>query len=99
MIANWWAPPPTRKAYVLLSPQGGEIGIDIPANFVLCDICNKTIAIRPVPLLYENYAACPACFERDTAISVEEAAKADGVTLATLSIEEIEQADSAVETA
>ncbi len=81
---TWWTPPPNRPAYILHTEGDGKAvveGLSIPADFVVCDICNRTITIRPVPLLFVSYAACPACFQRETGISVEDAAKNDGIEL------------------
>ncbi len=88
---QWWTPPPHRPAYVLHTENNGHSaleGLSIPADFVICDICNQMITIRPVPLLFEDYAACPACFQRDTGMSVEDAAKNDGIELK--EVEEVE---------
>jgi hypothetical protein len=34
-------------------------------NGPICDICNVDIAIRPVPLIYGNYAVCLDCLARE----------------------------------
>jgi hypothetical protein len=86
---TWWTPPVNRPAYILHT-DGGKIeeGISIPDDFVICDICNATISLRPVPLLYTSYATCPVCFQRDTSISVEEAAILDGIELTEIEVVE-----------
>jgi hypothetical protein len=84
---TWWTPPVNRPAYILHTKDGEtEEGMSIPDNLVICDICNATISLRPVPLLYISYATCPVCFQRDTGISAEEAAILDGIKLAEIEV-------------
>jgi len=83
---QWWTPPKNRTAFVMhMDGHDVHSDIQIPETFVLCDLCNNMILIRPVPLLYDDYAGCPVCFQTHTGISVEDAAQNDGIDLTTLS--------------
>jgi len=83
---HWWTPPKNRTAYVM-HVDGRKIysALQIPSTFVICDLCNRPIAIRPVSLLYGDYAACPTCVQSQMGISVKDAAQKDGIDLTTLS--------------
>ncbi|WP_322794751.1 hypothetical protein [Thermoflexus sp.] len=81
---TWWMPPPERPAWAIA--WEGKIEIGPMISEVICDLCNTEIAIRPVPILWGNVAACPACFKRHTGMSVEKAAAMDGRRIFTIDV-------------
>jgi len=60
----------------------------IPADVVVCDLCNAGIPTRPVPVLWDGYAVCAKCFARFSGLTLEEAARRDGIRLEALELEE-----------
>ena len=63
-----------RPAYRILSPLTGEVleeGQMIAE--VICDFCNREVAIRPVPV-YHGHALCPRCFQEMFGAKVAEVA-------------------------
>jgi len=94
---QWWTPPKNRAAYVM-HVDGYEVRSDfqIPDTFVLCDLCNSMILIRPVPLLYGDYAACPTCFQSQMGLSVEDVAQKDGINLTSPSEDVVATAEEGI---
>ena len=79
---TWWTPPTERTAYVLhTGRESVSSTLQIPAHFVLCDLCNESVTLRPVPIIYANYATCPTFFRNATGISIKDAAILGGITL------------------
>jgi hypothetical protein len=72
--------PADRVASVYPLDGGAGEHLVIPADVVFCDICGVAIAIRPVPVT-GSYALCPTCFQRAYGMTVEEAARKDGIDL------------------
>ena len=47
---------------------------------MICDVCNADVCVTPVPVVGGN-ALCPDCFQEMVCMSVEEAARQDGVAI------------------
>lgn len=77
---EWWQPN-ARPAYLLYTEEGGiEEGPMLGADEVICDLCNGDVSYSPVAV-YAGNALCPECFQKVYHMSLEGAAKRDGVTL------------------
>lgn len=77
---QWWTPR-ERPAYILWTEDGGvENGPLLGADEVICDVCNADVCVTPVPVVGGN-ALCPDCFREMVCMSVEEAARQDGVAI------------------
>jgi hypothetical protein len=61
-VKAWW--PGFRTAWIIVGArEPAEIGPTLGPHEVVCDFCNATIVIRPVPVVNTD-ALCPKCFER-----------------------------------
>jgi hypothetical protein len=61
-VATWWAKP--RSAWGIFTEEHGlESGAILAPDEVVCDDCNGTVIIRPVPVV-GSYALCAECFVR-----------------------------------
>ena len=61
-VTAWWAKP--RSAWGIFTEEDGfESGAILPPDEVVCDDCNGTVIIRPVPVV-GSYALCAECFVR-----------------------------------
>jgi hypothetical protein len=77
---SWWTP--TERMVAVLNERGeAEYSATLSADDVVCDLCNRSITFQPVPLLWESYAVCADCFEGTCGLSLEEAARRDGIAL------------------
>lgn len=77
---EWWQPN-ARPSYLLYTEENGiEEGPMLGADDVICDTCNADVLYTPVAVS-SGYALCPECFEKEYGMTVQEAAKRDGVTL------------------
>ncbi len=58
--------PTERPAFIITDWDGNvlEVGGTLSADEVICDLCNALITIRPVPVVWENYAVCLECLDR-----------------------------------
>lgn len=77
---TWWTP---DDRLFMVYGEDGHIAYaeTIPAEVAICDLCNGDILVRPVPVVWGDYALCPDCFAETTGITLEEAARRDGVQL------------------
>lgn len=82
-IWSWWTP---NERVVAVHNGSGKATYSavIPADVVICDLCNDSILTTPVPVLWDGYAACAKCFASISGISLDEAARQDGIRLQTL---------------
>ncbi len=64
MIILWM--PSDRQAYVITDWDGNVLdeGEMLTADDVICDLCNANIPLRPVPVVWTNYAVCLECLDR-----------------------------------
>jgi hypothetical protein len=77
---SWWTP--TERTMAVLNERGeAEYSATLSADDVVCDLCNHSITFQPVPLLWESYAVCADCFKGTCGLSLEEAARRDGIAL------------------
>ncbi len=77
---EWWQPN-ARPAYLLYTEEGGiEEGPTLGADEVICDYCNTDVLYTPVAVSAGN-ALCPECFQSVYHMTLEEAARRDGITL------------------
>jgi len=61
-----WNPPEERPSYKIYDWDGNllEVGDTLSADEVICDLCNADVVVRPVPVVWENYAVCLECLDR-----------------------------------
>jgi hypothetical protein len=83
---RWWTPPPRRRGWRLAfeNPDGTFSFVEGPTltdREVYCDLCGDWIPFRPVPLLLGSDALCSRCMRNVTGVSLDEAARMDGVAL------------------
>ncbi len=77
---TWWTP--TKRTVAVLNERGETVySATLPADDVICDLCNRAVAFQPVPLLWDGCAACADCFQKHIGISLEDAARREGITL------------------
>ncbi len=76
---EWWNP--ADRVVSVLSPLGGDEHMLLPADAVFCDVCGAGIPFAPVPVV-SGYALCDVCFTRKYGITVDEAARREGIELA-----------------
>jgi hypothetical protein len=82
----WWTPPPLRRGWVIAwEREDGSVelfeGPSLDHRQVYCDVCGAWIAHRPVPILLGSHALCSRCMRNVTGVSLDEAARMDGVAL------------------
>jgi len=80
---TWWTPDNRDNRCLTVLNDKGEVvhSAIVPAEVVVCDLCNATIETRPVPVFWDGYAACERCFREISGLSLEEAAQRDGIVL------------------
>lgn len=80
-IWTWWTPA-ERKIAVWMEGEAQPVYEQtLGAEDVVCDLCNASITTQPVPLLWEGYAVCAKCFQKSAQLTLEEAARRDGIRL------------------
>lgn len=65
VVRAWW--PGFRRAWSITIGDRVSVGPVLGPDEVLCDVCNKRVQMRPVPVVNE-YALCRACFS-DTGLA------------------------------
>lgn len=76
-----WQTPGERGVAVYDNSGKAVYSAVIPADVVVCDLCNAGIGTRPVPVLWDGYVVCAKCFASFSGLTLEEAARRDGIRL------------------
>ncbi len=58
-VEAWW--PGFRTAWRITGSDGTAVGPTLGPDTVVCDLCNRSIRVRPVPVV-DKHALCRHCF-------------------------------------
>jgi hypothetical protein len=59
-VEAWW--PGFRTAWRIIGSDGTAVGPTLGPDEVICDLCNRSVELRPVPVV-DKHALCRHCFE------------------------------------
>lgn len=74
-IELWTPPDAPRPSYILYDDNGEILEVGPLIEDVVCDVCNATVPLRPVPVV-KGYALCLDCLDKVLPNWIREVGKA-----------------------